>query len=140
MADKKESIEPYDGEWLDFVPAVVAKSAEEAERYRELLSDHDIPAVAATDDELDAELESRHLIAEHGDLTGGVTVLVPEVLLEEASQIIADAENDDEFQVDDDELDEYDEGDEGFGVIEEPPGDGVDKLPDHDDDFDIDEL
>lgn len=88
-----------------YVPAVFAHSAEEAEYYRDLLSDHDIPALVGTDG--DEEAEGRRI-------SRGVPVLVPDAFLDEASEIIADREDLDEFEDDqDDEEDEDEEEVEG---------------------------
>ena len=86
------------------MPAVVARSVEEADRYRELLDDHDIPAILATDDEL------AHVGAGRSAITRGVPILVPEAMLDEASEIIADWEDFEEYQV----RDEDDLGDEDY--------------------------
>ena len=64
----------------DFVPAVFARSMAEAEAYRRLLDDHDIPVILG---------ESRPVESRSG-ITRGCPVLVPEVLLDDASRIIAD--------------------------------------------------
>lgn len=95
----------------EFVPAVLARSVEEAQRYRELLDDHDIPAILGTDDELaDMEDEDQRL-ARLAGITHGVPVLVPESLLDEANEIISDRETFEGFEDDADEFDD-DEDDE----------------------------
>lgn len=117
MSRDDETLEPHEeegDEYTDFVPAVFARAIAEAELYRELLNDHDIPALIGTDEELDEDdLASRQ--ARSREMTHGVPVLVPEALLDEASEIIADREDLDEFGTEGDEQDEEDE-DEGFGL------------------------
>ena len=44
MAREEEEFDPT-ADQGDFVPAVYARTIEAAEEYRELLNDHDIPAV-----------------------------------------------------------------------------------------------
>jgi len=99
-------------EQSEFVPVIFARSREDAERYRDLLEDHNIPAVVGTDADDEDALPSR------SGMTHGVDVLVPEALLDEASEIIADREDLDEFapteEVDDDDEDE----DDDFGLTE----------------------
>ena len=67
-------------ELADFVPAVFARSMEEAEAYRRLLDDHDIPAILG----LALPVDRSALI------TRGCPVLVPEVMLDDASRVIAE--------------------------------------------------
>lgn len=98
-------------DFTDFVPVAFARSVEDAEQYRELLNDHDIPAMVANPDDLNEKAvksDSRSAI------THGVPVLVPDVLLDEASEIIADREDVDEFSSDDDLADEQDDDDIGL--------------------------
>ena len=66
----------------DLVPAIVARSAKEAEDYRALLVEHDIPAVLAPQAAADG--------ARMGRVSRGISVLVPDSLLDQASEIIAD--------------------------------------------------
>ena len=75
----------------DYVAAVLARSPEEAELYRRLLQNYDIPAVIG-------ELPGRRRLEggrpQHSDIASrNVPVLVPEPLLDEASQIIAGGED-----------------------------------------------
>lgn len=122
-----------------FVPAVVARSFEEADRYRALLDDHDIPAIVATDEDLE------RFGAEGCTTPLGVPVLVSEAMLDEATEVIADREDVEDFHVgeedaiDEDEADdfEYDEGrvEKGFqGIFEEEEDVGLldDVEADHD--------
>ena len=102
MPQENDEFELAEGSSRDFVPAVFARSVEEAERYQELLDDHDIPA----------------LIGENsGGMTRGVPVMVPEVYLDEASEIIADRGELEEFDLLEEDLEDEDEdlaGTEGF--------------------------
>ncbi|MFA6134656.1 MAG: hypothetical protein WC869_11640 [Phycisphaerae bacterium] len=130
----------FEAEYTDFVPAVFARSAEDAEIYRELLDDHDIPAIVG-DPEEDGSADGRKGRA---GMTHGVPVLVPEALLDEASEIIADREDSDEFVAEEDELEEEDEEeDEKLGLgeeveLEDPFADDEDEDED-DDEEDEDE-
>jgi hypothetical protein len=102
--------EPLEAESGEFVPAFFARDLHEAEEYCELLSDHDIPARAGVDEEL-AQGDSEQRVAGRRGMTHGVPVLVPETLLDEASEVIADREDlagfeEDELEEDEDEDDE----------------------------------
>ena len=101
MSADEDDFTPREDEDADFVAAVVARSHSEAQRYRDLLEDHGIPAII--EDERSQE-EGPGLPTL---LRQGIPVLVPEALLDEASEIIADRENLSEFKlVDEDEDDE----------------------------------
>ena len=89
MSENEDSFD--EDEMGEFVPAVVARSAEEAETYRVLLDDHDIPAIVATDEELD-ELAQCGKAIHRGTVSHGMPVFVPESLLDEAGQIISERE------------------------------------------------
>ena len=69
-----------------YVPAVYARSAREAEQYAELLADHGIPSV------VDADYEPGQSEANNPAPTGGVPVLVPGSLLDDARDIVAEFE------------------------------------------------
>lgn len=135
MAGKNESLELPEDDESGFVPAVFARSLDEAERFRELLDDHDIPAVVATDDEL---AESEDVETRTGRLAGmtrGVAVLVPEALLDEASRVIADFEDAEGFQVAADEFDDDDDDEEDeFGLEEEDEDENLAESDDEKDD------
>lgn len=106
-----------------FVPAVFARSQEEAEVYCELLNDHEIPAVVGDDNMPDGHDQPVH----HG-MTHGLPVLVPEPLLDEAGAVIASREEAEEFMVtgDDDPDEDYDDEDDHFGLTEvDDEGDDV---------------
>jgi len=90
----------------EYVAVVVARSLDHAETYRELLADHDIPSILGTEDESHGSDDDT---SEEGPaMTRGVPVLVPEGLLDEAGEIIADREDFEELNEEDD-LDEDDE-------------------------------
>jgi len=104
-------------ELADYVPVVYAASADEAEWYRQLLEDHDVPALV--DEEYGGP-------PPEGAPAGArrVPVLVPELMLEESKEFIAELDDMDDFVADDalDESDDEDEDDElgpGFDVIED---------------------
>lgn len=100
---------PEEQEHAGFVPVMVARSAEEAKQYCELLSDHDIPALAGND-KIDSSPDDCHTTPCRG-ITHGVAVLVPEELLEEAGEVIAQREDADEFLVDSDEVEDGNDND-----------------------------
>jgi len=115
----------------DFVPALFARDEEEAEEYCELLADHDIPSRLGTDDEaLDDDEEHRK--AGRRGMTHGVPVLVPETLLDEASEVIADREDFGDFEESDEDEDDEEE-DEDFAMQEFDGEDGSDVLDDDED-------
>lgn len=93
-------------EYTDFVPVVFARSPEEAERYQDLLSDHDIPAITGGDADRDVAPSET---SRSGGMSRGVPVMVPDVLLDEASEVIADREDVDEFALEEDEEEEEDD-------------------------------
>ena len=120
-----------EGEHSGFVPVVVAHSADEAEQYCELLSDHDIPAMIG-DDGLAADADNETCPNPKSCISRGVSVMVPEALLDEASEIIADREDLDEFRIDDD--DDENDDDEDF-ELEEESGIEAGEDPDSEEDL-----
>jgi hypothetical protein len=111
--EKKPPFRDSDGELGDFVPAVFARSLEEAEDYRQLLDDHDIPAIVG--DEGTGNKTGRPALRK--GFSRGVPVLVPEALLEEAGDVIAERDETDAFGREDETEEEEDE--EVLGL--EPP-------------------
>jgi hypothetical protein len=107
MPRDDEEFEGQEEEYSDFVPAVFARSVTEAEEYRELLEDHDIPAVVGSMEEDEADITGPRRSSRK--MSRGVPVLVPEPLLDEASEVIAEIEEDDELEEDEEEEDEEDE-------------------------------
>ncbi len=101
-------------EYADFVPVMVARSADDAEKYCELLNDHDIPAALA-EEETDPDGQGAAKAVRDKGSSRGVPVLVPEELLDEAGEIIADHEDADEYLADSDEADDEDDVEFGFG-------------------------
>jgi len=96
------------------VPAVFARSPAEADVYCELLSDHEIPAIVGDED----SLAGGHHPARHG-MTHGLPVLVPEPMLDEAGEVIANREESEGLlTVDDDDPDEDYDDDDHFGLRE----------------------
>jgi len=104
-----------------YVPAVFARSMEEAEELRQLLEDHGIEAVLG--DESDSPPPPADPDTTVDAITHGVAVLVPEMYLDEASEVIADREDADEFEPEDEEDDEEEDDDE-FAIGDEEDGDG----------------
>jgi len=129
---------PFESGSDGFVPALFARDVDEADEYCELLSDHDIPARSGLDDGLDPTEDTEHRLAGRRGITHGVPVLVPEALLDEASEIIADREEFAEFDEEDDDLDEEDDEAE---LIELEPDESDTFVDDEDDDtfFNADE-
>jgi hypothetical protein len=115
MARKRKSPGSSEGEFADFVPAVFARSTTEAEEYRELLNDHDIPAIVETGEEdLPFRAARAAPVPPRPSVSRGVPILVPEALLDEASEILADRDFD-EYRPpgdDDEEAGEEDEEEE----------------------------
>ena len=94
----------------EFVAAVIARTMDEAEALREFLEDHDIPVILGNQP---GRRDSAKGGADAGPVRG-VPVLVPEELLDEASEIIAECGEMDEYEVDeDDDLDD-EEDEEGL--------------------------
>ncbi|MCK4276981.1 MAG: hypothetical protein KAX78_10735 [Phycisphaerae bacterium] len=112
----------------DFVPVVYARSLDDAEQYRSLLEDHDIPAMVGTDEKLDDEAKRAELPRRRG-----VPVMVPEVLLDEASEVIADREDLDEFAPQTDETDEHEDEDDELELQEPLDDRAEDPLDDEED-------
>lgn len=118
-----------------FVAVLIARSVKRAEQFCELLDDHDIPAIIGAGGEL-AELEDAgNVSAGPDDVSRGVPVLVPESMLDEASQIIADRE--DFGNVVEGELEEEEDEDDEFGLTQETDEKPVETLDDEDDDDDF---
>lgn len=108
--------ESFEVESGDFVPAFFARDLEEAEEYCELLSDHDIPARAGVDEEL-GQGDSEQRVAGRRGMTHGVPVLVPETLLDEASEVIAGREDFADFEEgEEDDEEEEEEEDSKYGL------------------------
>lgn len=129
----KPDFRDADGEMGDFVPAVFARSLEEAEDYRQLLDDHDIPAIIG-DEGPSADAEGKP--APRAGFSHGLPVLVPEALLDEAGEVIAERDETDAFGLveDDDE-----EEDEEFTLDETGPDALATPLGDQDDEEDDEE-
>ncbi len=100
----------------ELVPAVFARSAGEAEQYRQLLEDHDIEAIIGGEG-FDACI---NVGAVRGNRAHGLPVLVPETCLDEAGEVIANRENLDEFDLNDKD-DEEDEDEHGLDPEGEDP-------------------
>ena len=140
MALDDEAIDLPPEEHEQFVPAVFARSAEEAEVYCELLNDHDIPAIVGDEDHHDQGQGGQEGEDDDEDLdrkvmTHGVPVLVPEALLDDAGEIIAVQEELDEFapSKSDEPDDDEDEDDFGLSEIDGDFEDDADDFLDGDD-------
>ncbi len=110
-----------------FVSAVFARTSEEAERYRDLLEDHDIPAII---DASGGKGDDEDAAGGVGKMRRGFSVMVPETLLDEATEIIANRETLSELELadepdkdEDDELaneDDFETGlTTGFGAVDQ---------------------
>ena len=121
----EDDIGAMKGEFKDFVTVAFARSIEDAQQYRELLNDHDIPAVVANPDDLEEDALKSH---SNSAITHGVPVLVPDVLLDEASEIIADREDVDEFCVDNEDPDDDDDSNDDIGLTEKNFDDDDDDM------------
>lgn len=108
--------EPLDGpRAAGFVSVVFARSIGEAHRYCALLEDHDIPAMAGSSEDLSEDSEEWKAARLRG-MTHGVPVMVPEALLDEAGEVVADLEKTNGFAIGEDDIE--DEDDEEFGFSE----------------------
>lgn len=119
----------------EYVPVVFARSMEEAEVYCELFSECDIPVRIGgeeSEDEADADDENKQ--PGKRSISRGLPVLVPEAMLDEAGELVAERENAEDFtsvyeDIDDEEFDDYDE--ENFSD---------DEFMHEEDDFHIDDI
>ena len=111
----------------EFVPAVFARDAEEAQRYCELLADHGIVGILANDGVAAEDAEVRGDVGEGIGMTRGVAVLVEDTMLDEAGLVIADREDVAEFQLGEDAEAEDDEDELDFaqGIDSELDGEDV---------------
>ncbi len=140
MADNDRIPIPDDNAEPGFVAVIVARSVEQAETFRELLDDHDIPSSLGSVED-DAEIVDSDFAEGSNAITTGVPVLVPDSLLDEASEIIADREDfeerDENGEVDDDDDEQYSLDD---GMTEELDPDDELSFDDEDDDDEDDGL
>ncbi|RKY27017.1 MAG: hypothetical protein DRP83_03150 [Planctomycetota bacterium] len=105
MPKEEDLIGPAKGE--EFVPVVFARSPQEAQRYRQLLEDHDVEAFVGY-----KAIEGWGEV--NYDISEGTPILVSENSLADAEEIIADRDEQDEFITDGlgeslDEEDEYED-------------------------------
>jgi hypothetical protein len=96
----------------EYVPVVYARSLEEAEKYRQVLEDHDIPAV------VDEEYEPGEPGGRRQTLEG-VPVLVPESLLEDARQFISEIDGMAAFADEDEDIYDDEDDDDDFALEED---------------------
>ena len=122
----------------DFVPVFFARDRSEADLYCELLSDHDIPARTGEDDVAIGEMDVEHLLASQRGMTHGVPVVVPETLLDEASEVIADREDFTEFDEDEGAVVEDDDEDK-IAMVDLVPDDEL-LVDDEDEDEEEDSF
>ena len=127
--------EPMDDDLAGFVSVVFARNVGEAERFREMLEDHDIPALVGTVDDIDVDSEEWQAARRQG-MTHGVPVLVPEALLDEAGEVIADLDDTSALDEDEDEEEEEDE-EEGAAPADDEDDDEDDE--DEDSGFGVDD-
>ncbi len=117
-----------------FVAVIYARNLTEAEFYKGLLDSNDIPAII--------EDAASEVIGMPESIVGkGVPVLVPDEMLDEASEVLAEHGETEE----DDQLEEFEDNDQFEGEEIEDVDDEIDEFDDDDDldddlDDDIDEL
>jgi hypothetical protein len=117
----------------DYVPVVVAHDEEEAERYVQLLQDHDIPAMLGTEEDLLVAMAADEDDDDDGGLSDGSVVLVPSDHYDEASEFIAELDDFDGIEhLEDGEVTEDDEEEE----ISLQPEDMDDSLVEEDSPYD----
>jgi hypothetical protein len=142
MAEHDDDL-PIGDEEEEFVPAVYARSEDDAEKYCALLEDHDIPVMIGGQ-------EGEESDETPASITRSVPILVPEAFLDEASEIIADSEDTQGFLGEDEEFDdEEDEEDEEFDFADNLDDDDLDEedddepflgLDDDEDDLGLDDM
>lgn len=102
----------HEGDFHDFVPLLFARNLGEAEFYKSLLEDHDIPVLIE-----DENTESIGL----PDSNRGVPVMVPDEMLAEAEGILEQRERlEDEFEDFDEEEDDEDEDEKDLTEVVDP--------------------
>ncbi|MHC4985737.1 MAG: putative signal transducing protein [Planctomycetota bacterium] len=114
----------------DFVPVAVARTADQAEEFRHLLEDHDIPVMVGIDGEGDDLGPDAVAAGSVDELSRGIAVLVPEDRLDEAGEVIAEREGFDRFAEED--VDDSDDDDEEFGLADELPAGWSEQREDDD--------
>ena len=132
MALDEDDFEAMDlDEQDDFIPILYAEDLAEAERYCQVLVDHDIPAI------VDEDYEDIDSLDDAG-IRQGIAVLAPSALGEEAGSLIEQFE---EINATIDENGEFvqDSADYNEGEADELAGDGRDTV-DYDDDDDLGAL
>ena len=132
MAKRGEKPKSSDGN-EGFVPVVVAGTLTEAELFRQLLQDHEIPTVLGTEDEFEALAQPVGEAVRVEEDSHGIPVLVPEQLLDEAGQVIAEREEFDSL-AEEDEIPDDDE-DEEFDLAEGLPVGWSEEEVEEDEDF-----
>ena len=110
MSSEENLIDPTKKD--EYVPAVFAHSQKEADMYHQLLLDHEIESIVGYKDTECPE------DAIEG-MTHGLPVLVLESYLDEASEIIADRDDQDEFEEDEFENDEDEDEFDDFSPASE---------------------
>lgn len=122
----------FEGEDLGrFVPAVYARDVDEALELQELLEDHDILVKIGEEDEDDRPRKTKGKTIRKSAAARGVPVLVPEEMLEEAREIIAERNEIDEFDDVDDEVEDEDDDEDAEA------GEKDDEDEEIDEEFDI---
>ena len=117
-----------------FVPVVFADSPVEAEHYRSLLEDRNIPAIVQ---------EALPTSSEFASSAWDVPVLVPDELLNDASEVISSTaapDNDDDGEYDDDDYLEQEEQQDEDEDEDDDDDYGLDEDFDDDEDEDDEDL
>ena len=142
MTPRQPEEPSFDAEEEQLLPVIFAHTAEEAEEYRQLLEDHGIYAVIADEDDgLDEDADRPRRA--RGRINPGVPILVPEVDLDEAGEILAEWDETGNYELPADyDDDDDDEDEEVLAGLPEPdagaafrPGD-ADYYEDEDDEDD----
>ena len=129
MAKQRKTSDTAGSGSEDFVPVAVARTIDQAEEFRHLLEDHDIPVMVGVDGELDDRGPDVAAAGSEEELSRGIPVLVPESRLDEAGEVIAEREGFDRFA--DEEADDTDDDDE-LGLDGELPAGWSEQREDDD--------
>lgn len=125
MAQREPEDSRFDEEEEQLLPVIFARTAEEAEEYRQLLEDHGIYAVIADEDDGLAE-DADHPARARARISRGVPILVPEVDLDEAGEVLAEWDETGSYQLPTDyEDDDEDDDEDALATLPEPTAEGV---------------
>jgi hypothetical protein len=112
MRDEDLQDESDGGDGTDYQPVVYARDDEQAEQLRDLLIDHDVPAMIQEDE-----------YGDHLATAKGIPVVVPTAYLNEAGEVIEEYENMDGLVLDDESADQDEDEEEELDAVPLVPGD-----------------